>query len=111
MAKRRRYYLSYLLRLWRTGSGKNAVWRASLENPFTGELEGFASPVDLFAFLQARINTADHKAEETIIDDDDGDDGDDDRQSRHKGASMDCITREREPNEKLENRTAQDIGG
>jgi hypothetical protein len=52
---RRRDYVSYLLRLWRTGSGKKAVWRASLEDPLTGERQGFASLKDLVAFLEAHI--------------------------------------------------------
>ncbi len=46
-----RDYLSYLLRLWRE-SGQKAAWRASLEDPRTGERLGFASLVDLVAFLE-----------------------------------------------------------
>lgn len=65
-------YLSYLLRLWRVsgdgethrgdeeshrGDGKShrmekTVWRASLENPHTGERQGFANLTDLFIFLE-----------------------------------------------------------
>ena len=45
-------YLSYLLRLWQTGSGDERVWRASLEDPHTGERKGFASLTDLFTFLE-----------------------------------------------------------
>lgn len=62
MVERRRGYLSYLLRVWRTGSEGNAVWRASLENPFTGERQGFASLKNLFAFLQAQIDIKEHQA-------------------------------------------------
>ncbi|MBI5878292.1 MAG: hypothetical protein HZB53_11635 [Chloroflexi bacterium] len=43
-------YRSYLLRLWRAetlGQG----WRASLEDPRTGERIGFASLEQLFAYL------------------------------------------------------------
>ncbi len=58
MVKQRRNHLSYLLRLWQTGDGENAVWRVLLENPFTGERHGFASPQDLFAFLEARVDNA-----------------------------------------------------
>lgn len=58
MTKRRPGHLSYLLRVWQTGSAGNVVWRASLENPFTGERRGFASLKDLFAFLQAQIDDA-----------------------------------------------------
>ena len=56
--KQRRPYRSYLLRLWQesTGSasgGEPALWRASLERPQDGERLGFASLVDLFAFLES----------------------------------------------------------
>jgi hypothetical protein len=47
----RRDYRSYLLRLWRVGP-EEAVWRASLESPHTGEHIGLASLEDLFAFLE-----------------------------------------------------------
>ena len=52
MTERRLGYLSYLLRVWRTGGAGDAVWRASLEDPLTGERQGFASLKDLLAFLQ-----------------------------------------------------------
>ena len=61
MAKQRRDYLSYLLRVWRTGSEGNAVWRASLENPFTGERRGFARLKDLFIYLQAQVDIKEHQ--------------------------------------------------
>lgn len=51
----RRDYLSYLLRLWRVGK-ENAVWRASLESPHTGERIGFAGLDELFAFLQQQTS-------------------------------------------------------
>jgi len=44
-------YKSYLLRLWRTGSPQ-PVWRASLEEPHTGQLLHFATLERLFAFLE-----------------------------------------------------------
>jgi hypothetical protein len=45
-------YLSYMLRLWQAGSrdGKS-VWRASLENPHTGERQAFRDVEALVAFL------------------------------------------------------------
>lgn len=52
MHKERPDYLSYLLRLWRVSDAEKAVWRASLENPVTGERRGFASLADLFTFLE-----------------------------------------------------------
>jgi hypothetical protein len=42
---------SYLLRLWCAGEPQSGNWRASLEDPFTGERVGFASLEQLFAFL------------------------------------------------------------
>jgi hypothetical protein len=47
-------YLSFLLRLWRE-SGEEAVWRASLEDPHTGERMGFASLEALVAFLRQQV--------------------------------------------------------
>jgi hypothetical protein len=46
-------YRAYLLRLWRADSenARPAEWRASLEDPRTGERLGFASLEQLFAFL------------------------------------------------------------
>ncbi len=44
-------YAAYMLRLWQVGNSDSAVWRASLENPHTGELRVFASMEALFAFL------------------------------------------------------------
>ena len=55
-----RDYLSYLLRLWREGGGK-AEWRASLEDPYTGERTGFASVEALFAFLRQKIDLKEEK--------------------------------------------------
>jgi hypothetical protein len=49
-------YLAYLLRLWRITSDGNAVWRASVESPHTGERHGFADLQTLFAFLEERTN-------------------------------------------------------
>jgi len=52
MGEEKRRYISYLLRLWQTKSGGKLVWRASLEDPHTGERRGFASLEALFVFLQ-----------------------------------------------------------
>ena len=51
MDKEQPDYLSYLLRLWQD-SEVEAVWRASLRSPHTGELVGFASLDRLCEFLQ-----------------------------------------------------------
>jgi len=42
-------YFSYLLRMWRTG--EHSAWRASLEDPRTGERMGFGSLEALWEFL------------------------------------------------------------
>ena len=47
-------YQSYLLRLWRTHSAGETVWRATLEEPLTQEVVRFDSLQGLFSFLQAR---------------------------------------------------------
>jgi hypothetical protein len=52
MANNRLLYHSYLLRLWSADEQGQKVWRASLENPHTGEHLGFANLERLFAFLQ-----------------------------------------------------------
>lgn len=57
-------YLSYLLRLWRSGKDERVAWRASLESPLSGERRGFASLKDLFTFLEVQANSlADQGAE------------------------------------------------
>jgi SAM-dependent methyltransferase len=45
-------YQAYLLRLWQEHRTGQPVWRASLENPHTGERLGFAGLPLLFAHLQ-----------------------------------------------------------
>jgi len=51
-------YHSFLLRLWRVHVDGKLVWRASLENPFTGERKGFASLSELVVYLQAQVGGA-----------------------------------------------------
>lgn len=60
-------YLSYLLRLYRVNGDSDvqstlnkAVWRASLENPHTGERKGFASLEALFDFLREQAGATSH---------------------------------------------------
>lgn len=48
-------YRSYLLRLWRTPGGDEQPWRASLEDPLTGERLGFADLEALAAYLREKI--------------------------------------------------------
>jgi hypothetical protein len=47
-------YRSYLLRLWRAETPDQG-WRASLEDPRTGERIGFAGLELLFAFLMEQV--------------------------------------------------------
>ena len=49
----RRDYLSYLVRLWRVGHGREAHWQASLQRPGTEEPLWFADLEELVAFLRA----------------------------------------------------------
>jgi hypothetical protein len=52
MPEEQQRYLSYLLRLWRSEAVGQSIWRASLEDPHTGERRNFASIEHLFAFLE-----------------------------------------------------------
>jgi len=47
-------YQTYILRLWRTRRRGLWQWRASLECRQTGERQVFASPEQLFAYLDER---------------------------------------------------------
>ena len=58
MESGRQRYLSYLLRLWKVGDGAEVAWRASLQNPQTGERRGFPDPESLFRFLRRQISAA-----------------------------------------------------
>ena len=52
MSEEPRPYIAYLLRLWRAPGGGPPMWRASLEDPHTGERLGFGSLDGLVAFLR-----------------------------------------------------------
>lgn len=45
-------YISYLLRLWWAGSEDGPSWRATLDNPHSGERQVFGTLTALFAFLE-----------------------------------------------------------
>jgi len=47
------YYISYLLRVWRTQERGRPTWRALLENIVTGKRKGFNDLSGLIAFLEA----------------------------------------------------------
>jgi hypothetical protein len=50
-------YVSYLLRLWRD-SDEPALWRASLQSPYTGERIHFASFEELLEYLRRQTTTS-----------------------------------------------------
>ena len=53
-------YMAYMLRLWQAGSREGrSIWRASLENPHTGERQAFGDVEALVAFLAVLTNSAD----------------------------------------------------
>lgn len=47
-------YFACLLRIWR--EGEDSPWRASLQDPHTGELTHFASPQQAFVFIEKQMN-------------------------------------------------------
>ena len=51
-------YVSYLLRLWREKGGQATWWRASLQDPHSGERVGFAHLGELVAFLREQTGLA-----------------------------------------------------
>ena len=57
MGEKPRPYFSYLLRLWRAEADGQEVWRASLEDPQTGQVMAFDHPKTLFAFLNREMET------------------------------------------------------
>ncbi len=51
-------YVAYMLRLWQSGSqGGIPLWRASLEDPATGERLSFGDINALFSFLTERTRS------------------------------------------------------
>jgi hypothetical protein len=52
-----RAYQAFLLRLWQEQRDGQTLWRASLENPHTGERLGFAGLTQLFAYLQKQAGS------------------------------------------------------
>ncbi len=47
-------YLAYLIRLWREGDSKS--WRATLQNPHTGERRSFSDLATLLSFLEEQTH-------------------------------------------------------
>ena len=65
MASEQRHYQAYLLRMWQVMSGGQQVWRASLEDPRTGERLGFGSLDDLVAYLRMLTGDGSREPDET----------------------------------------------
>ena len=59
------HYQSYLIRLWLVDEESNFVWRASLENPHTGERQGFTTLARLIAYLESHTEAIRCEAELT----------------------------------------------
>ncbi|MFZ6030087.1 MAG: hypothetical protein ACOYYS_20415 [Chloroflexota bacterium] len=55
--KRHPRYASFLLRLWQVKEKESLAWRASLESPASGKIQGFPNPQTLLAFLQVFMET------------------------------------------------------
>lgn len=51
-------HVSYLLRLWREKGRASTWWRASLQDPLSGERVGFAHLDGLVAFLREQTGPA-----------------------------------------------------
>jgi hypothetical protein len=47
-------YVSFILRMWHAKNGEEQTWRASLEDPRTGERVGFGSLDALFDHLRGQ---------------------------------------------------------
>lgn len=67
MGIREHRYLSYLLRLWQVKRNGEVIWRASLDNPHTGERRGFQSLAALMDFLSTQIQEEDDKDQSNLI--------------------------------------------
>lgn len=51
------YYMAYMLRMWESANGTQAIWRASLESPHTGERQVFPDLDTLFAYLRQQASS------------------------------------------------------
>ena len=51
--------MAFLVRLWQAGDQRHPTWRASVQDPHTGERRGFAELKGLFTFLEEQTNNAD----------------------------------------------------
>jgi len=58
-----REYAAYLLRLWRERGSQTTGWRASLQDPHSGERVGFSSLERLFDFLRRETGSPPERSE------------------------------------------------
>lgn len=63
----KRYYRSYLVRLWRDEGDDHAVWRGSIEDPHTGVRVGFADLARLCEFLRQQTAAAARNPDEASL--------------------------------------------
>jgi len=63
--EKRTPYLAFLIKLWPVVSKSKSrfLWRASLENPYTGERHGFQDLETLLKFLKALTQEETHDQE------------------------------------------------
>ena len=54
--KSRVHVLAYMLRMWQISDGEQPVWRASLQDVYTGERLGFADLDEATAYLRRRLD-------------------------------------------------------
>ena len=57
-------YYSYLLRLWKEGSGDSVIWRITLEVPQTRQILNFSTLESLADYLQQKMMLPDPHTEE-----------------------------------------------
>lgn len=81
MTRKRKPYLSYLLRLWQEGTDGEAIWRASLESAQTGLRQDFAELDALFCYLREQMANA---SEQKSIPEKKGDSNDQSEDSYNK---------------------------
>lgn len=58
-------YLSFLLRLWLVDDDGKPEWRASLEDPRTGNRHGFANIDDLARYLERHTRGAPEETQDS----------------------------------------------
>ena len=59
------HYVAIMLRLWSLGEAETLLWRASLEDPHTGQVMAFSGFDEMVAYLRAHIeelSRTDHSA-------------------------------------------------